>query len=223
MSASKENFIKKVYELDNDIKKSVKPGLLAGELGISNAAVTDMARKLSAKKLIHYERYGQIKLTPEGTKMAMDIIRKHRLWETFLYRTLDMTLHEIHREAEMLEHQTSDYLVEKISEFLGNPSFDPHGDPIPGKNGILKPDKKRLILSDAEAGNYYKVCRLSGSDKEFFEFCRSVDIKIGSKMRIEKQYEKNKITEIFYNDARLMLGVNITDKIFVEQITSTKS
>lgn len=131
MSVSVENFIKTIYHLNEHAEKDTKPGSIAHELKISNAATTDMARKLSLKNLIHYQKYKPILLTPKGQKLALSVIRKHRLWETFLFEKFNLSLVEIHREAELLEHQTSDFLADKIEEFLGRPTIDPHGTPIP--------------------------------------------------------------------------------------------
>src|SRR3989304_9227700 len=99
MSVSTENFVKIIYLFEQNQGFDTKPGSIAKGLGITNAAATDMSRKLAGKKLIYYEKYHQLKLTAEGKKMALKVIRRHRLWETFLYTTLNLTLHEIHREA----------------------------------------------------------------------------------------------------------------------------
>lgn len=218
MSASTENYLKTVYEYYKLSGKGPKPGMIAGELGISSAAATDMARKLAEKKLVNYRKYMEVSLTPEGEKMALSVVRKHRLWETFLYETFGLSLHEIHREAEMLEHQTSEFMVEKLSEFLGDPLFDPHGDPIPARDGKIVKSEGNVILSAAMEGRYYEIVRLPGSDKEFFDFCLSTGMEIGTKFKLVKQYEKNELSEIYINNTRLMLGRIITDKVLVIEI-----
>ncbi len=218
MSVSTENFIKTVYKLQRDLERDPRTGYIAGELGISNAAATDMARKLARKNLIVYRKYKEISLTPDGEEMALVVLRKHRLWETFLHRTFNLSLHEIHREAEMLEHQTSDFMMEKLCDYLGNPGFDPHGDPIPSKDGKISDNDPGMRLSVTEPGKYYEITRLQGSDKEFYEFCISSGISVGTEFKLKKQYEKNEITEIYLNNIRLMLGKNITDKILIREI-----
>ncbi|MDX1317419.1 MAG: metal-dependent transcriptional regulator, partial [Xanthomarina gelatinilytica] len=137
MSVAIENFVKAIYKNDNNDSNDTKPGNIAKKLGISNAAATDMAKKLASKNLLQYEKYQSLQLTDEGTKMALNVIRKHRLWEALLFKLFDMSLHEIHRESELLEHATSNFLADRISEYLGNPKFDPHGDPIPNANGEI--------------------------------------------------------------------------------------
>ncbi len=216
-SVATENFIKTVYKLEQGIVSDAKLGYLARELEISNAAATDMARKLAQKNLIIYEKYKAIKLTPEGNKMALGIIRRHRLWETFLHQVFGLTMHEIHREAEVLEHMTSDFLADKINVFLGYPTTDPHGDPIPDAKGVLLADQDTELLSLAKSDRKYKICRLSGSDKEFFDFCQSNHLKIGSSLSIKRQYDKNKMTEIEVNNTKILLNEELANTIYVKE------
>lgn len=214
-SVASENFIKAIYTFENREGWDTRPGSIAKELGITNAAATDMARKLALKKLIDYRKYKELKLTPAGKKMALNVIRKHRLWETFLHRVLDLSMHEIHREAELLEHLTSDFLAEKINLFLGNPATDPHGDPIPDKNGIISNNESSLTLSQAAADTKYEISRLSGSDKEFFDFCHSNHLTVGSELKVNKQYHKNKMTEIELGNAKILLHADLANAIYV--------
>ena len=217
MSVSTENFIKTIYKLEQGVGEDIKPGTIAKALGITNAAATDMARKMAARKLIHYKKYRQVTLTPEGRQMALSIIRKHRLWESFLYKVFNLSLHEIHREAEMLEHQTSDFLSEKISFFLNNPESDPHGDPIPDLNGSILFSKDNIALSVAKPGKNFKVSRLFSSEKDFFDFCSSNNIKVGSTIKVEKQYPDSKMTEILINKTKLLLNKDFANIIYVKQ------
>jgi DtxR family Mn-dependent transcriptional regulator len=216
MSTSTENFIKTIYLLERKQTADTKPGSVARLLGISSAAATDMSRKLAKRKLIKYEKYQKLRLTDDGVKLATDVIRKHRLWEAFLYYTFNMSLHEIHREAELLEHQTSDFLADKISEYLGNPQFDPHGDPIPDSSGKLAISND-IVLSHAKSGTIYEVTRLFSSDKEFFDFCKNNTITVGSAIRVEKQYPNNKMTEITIDNIKLLLNSDFSNIIYVKR------
>ncbi|KAF0196677.1 MAG: DtxR family transcriptional regulator Mn-dependent transcriptional regulator [Bacteroidetes bacterium] len=217
MSSATENFVKVIYQFNQNQGLDTKPGTVAKALGISNAAATDMAKKLARKELVVFQKYRPLQLTENGKRMALNVIRKHRLWETFLYRTLKLSLHEIHREAELLEHLTSDFLTERLSIFLGSPDVDPHGDPIPDIDGHLLSDQDQITLLSAEAGSEYKIVRLAGSDSEFFEFCEDNNITVGAQITVGKQYAKNKMTRILINDQKLLLNAVITNKIFVEQ------
>ncbi|MCB0805891.1 MAG: metal-dependent transcriptional regulator [Bacteroidales bacterium] len=216
-SIASENFIKTIYHFQLGAGKDTRPGSIAKELGITNAAATDMARKLSQKKLIEYEKYKALKLSKSGERMALNILRKHRLWETFLHQVLGLSMHEIHREAELLEHLTSDFLADKINDYLGNPATDPHGDPIPNVDGTISMDEKSFPLHEASVDQRYMVSRLSGSDKEFFDFCHSNKIFVGSKLNVNKQYSNNKMTEIEVDGARLILNDNFSNRIYIKK------
>jgi DtxR family Mn-dependent transcriptional regulator len=218
ISMSAENFMKVIFMHEQNDSCDTKPGSIAKALGITSAAATDMSRNLSDKKLVRYEKYRQLKLTPEGKKLALKVIRKHRLWETFLYKTFQMSLHEIHREAEMLEHQTTEFLAEKISSYLGDPEVDPHGDPIPSVDGELEVEIGQIPLSIAEPETNYVITRLIGSDREFFDFCNRNDINIGARLTVEKQYTDHRMTEISLNQIRLLLNADFSDFIYAEPL-----
>ncbi|MFA5477499.1 MAG: metal-dependent transcriptional regulator [Bacteroidales bacterium] len=217
MSVSKENFIKTIYKLQQGVGQNTRPGTIAAALGISNAAATDMARKLAARGLINYVKYQPVTLTESGRLMALDVLRKHRLWEAFLFEVFGLTMHEIHREAELLEHQTSDFLAEKIDAFLKNPATDPHGDPIPANDGSVVFSNKNLILSGAPVGATYHVSRLAGSEEEFFDFCRDNKIAIGAQLTITNRYNAGLTTEIVIEDTKLLLNTDFTNLIYVKQ------
>ncbi|RZN84608.1 MAG: metal-dependent transcriptional regulator [Winogradskyella sp.] len=218
MSVAVENFVKAIYNNENHDIADTKPGNIASKLGISNAAATDMAKKLDAKGLLNYEKYQALRLTKEGEKMALNVIRKHRLWEALLHQMFDMSLHEIHREAELLEHETSDFLTEKISEYLGHPKFDPHGDPIPNADGEITTKDTSIALINAEENTEYIVSRLMSTDKEFFEFCALNGIKYGNKIAVKKQFQNSKMTQITINSNTIVLNQDFTQIIYVNEI-----
>lgn len=219
MSIAIENFVKTIYNNNSHDAKNTKPGNIAKKLGISNAAATDMAKKLAVKDLLHYEKYQELQLTDKGRKMALNIVRKHRLWEAFLFKMFDMSLHDIHREAELLEHQTSDLLAEKISAYLGHPKFDPHGDPIPNAAGEITTVDISISLSNAEEGKTYIISRLMSDDKEFFEFCAHQKLKYGHKLKVTKQFTKNKMTELLVEGNTILLNENFSTLIYVNEIS----
>ena len=218
MSVAIENFVKAIYKNDIQDNNDTKPGNIAKKLGISNAAATDMAKKLASKNLLQYEKYQALQLTEEGTKMALNVVRKHRLWEALLFKMFDMSLHEIHREAELLEHETSDFLANKISEYLGNPKFDPHGDPIPNADGEITTEDTSIALSQSAEGKTYIISRLMSDDKEFFDFCAQNGLKYGNTITIAKQFHKNKMTQISINNNTILLNEDFTNIIYVNEI-----
>ena len=217
MSIAIENFVKAIYNNDKHDIKDTKPGNIAKKLGISNAAATDMAKKLAAKDLLNYEKYQELQLTEKGTKMALNVVRKHRLWEAFLFKMFDMSLHDIHREAELLEHQTSDVLAEKLSEYLGHPKFDPHGDPIPNASGEITTVDTSIALSEASEGKTYVISRLISDDKEFFDFCAQNQIKYRNTLTVSKQFVNNKMTQITIGTNTIVLNEDFTKIIYVDE------
>jgi len=217
MTVSVENFVKAIYKQSKLSGADTRLSTIAGLLRITNAAATDMARKLALKKLVNYTKYKPLTLTPTGNQLALNVIRKHRLWESFLYKTLNLSLHEIHQEAEQLEHLTSDFLADEIDKHLGNPATDPHGDPIPALNGKIKNDRSQMLLSEANAGYMYEISRLFSSDKDFFDFCHLNHIAIGSNIWVEKQYGFNKMTEVKIKQNKILLNEDFANVIYVRQ------
>ena len=213
MSVAIENFVKAIYKNASRKEYDTKPSTIAKKLEISSAAATDMAKKLAIKGLLDYEKYQELKLTEEGNTMALKVIRKHRIWESLLFKLLDLSLHEIHREAEFLEHETSDFLADKIHEYLGFPDFDPHGDPIPDAQGKLPIIKDMTLLVDAQEGVDYQIARLNSDDEEFFDFCTANGLINGSKLLVEKQFAKTGMTQIKINNAVLVLHKQFTAQI----------
>lgn len=217
-SSSVENFIKTIFQFELKEGVDTRSGTIARELGISHAAATDMARKLASRKLIAYEKYKELKLTSSGKKMAMNVLRKHRLWETFLHRVLGLDMSEIHQEAELLEHATSDFLLQKISEFLNDPKYDPHGDPIPNKLGEFDEETTYFSLSEANIDGNYEVIRLSSSEEEFFDFCKDHAIVLGTHLTVLKHYPKNKMIGIAIDQTNLLLNEELCNSIYVKPI-----
>ncbi|MCK7557036.1 metal-dependent transcriptional regulator [Chitinophaga sedimenti] len=136
LTIAEENYVKSIFKLQEG-QESVSTNAIAYELDTKPASVTDMAKKLKEKKLIDYEKYHGITLTADGRKIALQIIRRHRLWECFLVDKLAFSWEEVHELAEELEHVRSEKLTSRLSDFLGNPTTDPHGDPIPDAQGKM--------------------------------------------------------------------------------------
>jgi DtxR family Mn-dependent transcriptional regulator len=215
MSVAIENFIKTIYQSQKHYDKDTKPGNIAKKLGITSAAATDMAKKLSERELLHYQKYQQLELTDKGNKMAVNVIRKHRLWEALLFKLFDMSLHEIHHEAELLEHATSDFLADKIYQYLGQPKFDPHGEPIPDAGGEYPKHQIPLVLSEAPEMQKYTISKLVSADKAFFDFCTENGLLSGAEIFVQKQYENPRMTQILANDSKLLLHQDFTNVIYV--------
>ncbi len=217
MSVSTENFLKSIYQLKHDFGAKASSSNVASQLNISHAAVTDMAKKLSARGFIIYRKYKEISLTQAGTERALSIIRRHRLWETFLSHVLSLQPDDVHKEAEMLEHQTSDYLLQKIDEYLEFPRFDPHGDPIPDINGNL-PLNDAIPLNEAKTGKIYPICRLQHNEDQIQNFFSKNGIKLGLEILVEDILEHDGSVIIKFGNKQIILNSKISQCIHVKSM-----
>jgi DtxR family Mn-dependent transcriptional regulator len=218
MSISTENFIKNIYALQASPVERLKSSILAERLNISKAAVTDMLRKLKLDGLVHYEKYSAPTLTSKGEKLALSIIRKHRLWETFLNKHLGIPWEKVHQEAELLEHASSDYLTNHLDAFMGYPAFDPHGDPIPDADGNIIEKDKQLLLSKVNETGAYIISRIDDSSEELLKFLKKHKIKPGAKMNVLRISEDNSMT-IEHKSKKIKIEKSLCNKLYV--ITNT--
>ncbi|MFC2086826.1 metal-dependent transcriptional regulator [Bacteroidota bacterium] len=219
MSVSVDNFIKTIYLIKFDEKLKVSSTEMARKLNISVAAVTDMAKKLSSRKILLYKKYKEIELTEKGRIDAIKIIRKHRLWELFLNKVLGIPWDLVHKEAEMLEHQTSDKLADRLEEYLDFPKFDPHGDPIPDKKENFPDKKNEINLYDSIENKAYIVTRIISNDAEIVRFFQHNSISIGKKIKIIQILRKNNSINIEVEKKSLLLNDNIAKNIFIKPST----
>lgn len=193
-STSEENYIKAIFHLqEGDL--TVTTNELAAELRTKPASVTDMMKKLKAKKLLHYQPYRGFRLSPEGNKVALGIIRRHRLWEYFLAEKLKFSWDEVHAVAEELEHVSSKKLIDKLDEFLDFPRFDPHGDPIPDINGKIKINQQ-VCLADMALNKAGIVTHVSDQSIEMLELLKHKHISIGTKLEVKKKFDYDQSLEI---------------------------
>ena len=163
LSFTEENYLKAVYHLSREIGESVSTNAIAESVSTSPASVNDMIKRLSSKNLLSHQKYKGAKLLPKGEKIALGIVRKHRLWEVFLVEKLNFKWDEVHEIAEQLEHINSPLLISRLDEFLGNPTVDPHGDPIPDENGRIKETVKASV-AEVQLGAKGVVVAVSNDD-----------------------------------------------------------
>lgn len=185
---SEENYLKTLFKLENRRDKKVNNTALAKALGLNPATVLEMVRKLTERKMVQLQPDKSIQLTAKGKMKALLTIRKHRLWEVFLVEKMNYKWNEVHELAEQLEHIESTDLVDRLDRFLGNPSFDPHGDPIPDKNGKIK-NKLSIPLSSCTAGKKYIVTNLADTGDAFLQFLERLNIVPGIKLKLAEQHE----------------------------------
>src|SRR6201996_6299203 len=186
VSISKEDHLKAIFHLQQD-QALVTTNALAAALRTRPASVTDMLKKLKEQKLLIYERYKGFKLNNEGRKAALQVIRKHRLWEYFLVKKLQFGWDEVHEIAEELEHIAGKKLIDRLDAFLGFPETDPHGDPIPDSQGRL-PVRRQVNLSQLPLGKIVQVSGISSQTPEMLELLQYNHIRLGTRLEIKKKF-----------------------------------
>lgn len=182
-SLAEENYLKAIYHLEHQTKGAVSTNAIADAMDTKPSSVTDMVQKLAEKKFLSYRKYKGTSLTAQGKKTAANVIRRHRLWEVFLVEKLKFHWDEVHEIAEQLEHVHSEELIARLDKFLGSPDFDPHGDPIPDKDGNVKPTEKKL-LSELEKNQRGVCVGVKESDSAFLQYLDKKNITIGTKISV---------------------------------------
>ena len=214
-STSEENYIKAVFHLQGK-QDVVTTNAVAEKLHTRPASVTDMMKKLKAKKLLHYQPYQGFKLSQEGKKVALDVIRRHRLWEYFLAEKLKFNWDEVHVVAEDLEHVSSKKLIDKLDEYLGFPEFDPHGDPIPDSYGKMK-TSQQVSLIELPMNKGAEVCRVVNQSPEMMEALKHNNIRIGTKLEVKKKFDFDNSIEIkLKNQSAFIITEQLAKNILVK-------
>jgi DtxR family Mn-dependent transcriptional regulator len=214
VSSSKENYIKAIFHLQES-DGIVTTNALARQLDTRAASVTDMLKKLKTQKLLLYEKYQGFKLSPEGRRMALQIIRKHRLWELFLVEKLRFGWEEVHDMAEELEHITSKKLVDRLDEFLDFPKTDPHGDPIPDTNGKISL-KKQVSLIDLRMNISGTVSNITDQSAEMLELLRHKGLSLGTKVEVKKRFSFDNSIELkVKNQPAITISESVAKNVFV--------
>lgn len=215
---SKEDYLSVIYKF-RDESGEIKPNLIAESLQISNAAVTDMLRKLSKDGFVIYRKYKGIKLTSEGEAYAKNMIRRHRIWETFLHQVLRMPWDKVHDEAEKLEHSSSDELVNRIEEFLNYPESDPHGYPIPDRKGKIPKHKNAIAISELNKNDKVEVIRVNDTHKGMLGYISKIGIELGKEIIIKDILKFDGSILIQINSKEVNISRKIASNIFVEKIS----
>ena len=200
ISFTEENYLKVIHRLSEATSEDISTNAVAELMQTKAASVTDMLRKLADKGWVNYQKYQGVRLSAEGEKIALSIVRKHRLWEVFLVDKMGFNWDEVHEIAEQLEHIESDQLINKLDEYLGFPKTDPHGDPIPNKEGIL-PELAYSHLSDIKAT---KTCKLMGVAQDsavFLQLLTKLNLSLGAKLDIQEINEFDRSIFVSINDA----------------------
>ena len=210
LSLVEENYLKAIYHLSEGGKAAVSTNSLAENMNNKAASVTDMVKRLSTKGVISYEKYHGVNISAKGRAEALKVIRKHRLWETFLVEKLDFNWDEVHEVAEQLEHIQSPLLIEKLDAFLGHPTVDPHGHPIPDVNGKIK-ELKHVHLSEMSAGKKVIVRSVRDGSPAFLQYLSKIGIYIGATLSILEKIEF---------DGSLEITIDKKNRVFISREAS---
>ncbi|MBT1705403.1 metal-dependent transcriptional regulator [Chryseosolibacter indicus] len=217
LSLTEENYLKTIYRLSDGGAKAVLTNEIADSMNTKAASVTDMVKKLSVKDLISYEPYYGVKITRLGKNEALMVIRKHRLWETFLVDKLKFSWDEVHDVAEQLEHIQSPLLIEKLDEFLGYPTADPHGHPIPDKNGKIQ-ILKQVPLSEIALNKKAFVRSVKDGSSSFLQYLSKIGIYIGATITILERIEFDGSLEIVIdNKKKVFISRDVSENLLVTE------
>ena len=214
-SYTEENYLKALFNLANE-KGEVSANELSKKLDIKMPTVNSMMKKLSEKKLVHYESYKPLRLTEKGKKEAGLIIRKHRLTEMFLVQKMDFGWEQVHEVAEQMEHLHAPDFFEKMDEMLGYPTIDPHGSPIPDKSGKID-WKYYEKLSDCQAGQTVKLSAVINGTDEFLKFLNTRELHLGVKIKIRSVENFDGSMLVSYNKKTAeTLSQTVSERLLVE-------
>ncbi|MFY7653207.1 MAG: metal-dependent transcriptional regulator [Chitinophagaceae bacterium] len=215
MSITEENYLKAIYALLTENNANATNQSIADKLQINPASVTDMLKKLNDKQLIAYNRKTGAQLTETGMQKAIQLIRKHRLWETLLVQHLRFSWQEVHEVAEQLEHIQSEKLTYEIDHFLGYPQFDPHGDPIPNAAGEL-PNYHPILLAKASLNTKYQLSGVSEQNNHLLAYLDSLSLTIGSKIMVQSIIPfDNSIEVTIHNSQQCIFSYKLANTLWV--------
>ena len=217
LSFSEENHLKSIFHLSTDIESEVSTNSIADNLNTKASSVTEMLKKLGEKNLIVYKKYHGAQLTEMGRKTALNIIRKHRLWEVFLVDKLNFKWDEVHDIAEQLEHIQSEKLTNELDKFLNFPTKDPHGDPIPNPAGFIKFTPK-LRLSDLNIGETGKFIGVKDSSSTFLKYLDKRQISLGSNIKVLHQEEFDQSLHVGLDETNLTISIKTASNLYITKI-----
>jgi DtxR family Mn-dependent transcriptional regulator len=217
MTLSEENYLKTIYHLTSFLEGEISTNAIADKMETKASSVTDMLKKLAEKNLVHYKKYQGVSLTDDGKWAAKMIVRKHRLWEVFLVEKLGFSWDEVHDIAEQLEHIKSEQLIDRLDDFLGNPTEDPHGDPIPDAKGtIIKVEK--LLLSELLEHQSGMCVGVKDTSSEFLRYLDKQRISLGSRIECISKEVFDASLKIKVEGRELTISNKIASNLFVKLV-----
>ena len=218
LTQSEENYLKAIFTLSQDTEGAISTNDLAEKMLTKASSVTDMLKKLCEKELLEYHKYQGCALTNEGKSHALAIIRKHRLWETFLVDKLSFGWDEVHEIAEQLEHIQSTELTDRLDEFLGFPKVDPHGEPIPGKDGRIESVSNRILLSESVVGMRAIIMGVEDDQTEFLQYLNKIGLHLGTQIDILDKLNFDGSIIVMINDKQVQFSITIAKQISIKPL-----
>ena len=215
MTHSEENYLKAIFHIGKGGANEISTNAIAEQMETKPSSVTDMMKKLSEKNLVNYKKYKGVSLTAIGKSMALSIIRKHRLWEVFLVEKLDFSWDEVHDVAEQLEHIESEKLIDKLDKLLDYPKYDPHGDPIPDKNGNFKVIDKKL-LSELSVNDKGICVGVKDSSSQFLKFLDKNKIALGDIIEVIDKEDFDGSFQLKINANSFNVSSQIASNLYVQ-------
>ena len=215
-SFTEENYLKAIYKLSLNGVQGVSTNAIADKLATKPSSVTDMIKKLADKKLVSYQKYQGVNLTKKGRDVAVSIIRNHRLWEVFLVEKLNFKWDEVHDLAEELEHINTHKLTERLDEFLDFPKFDPHGDPIPDKDGNIV-QHKDITLSDLLRGEKAVVVGVKEHSKSYLNYLEQLQLVLGVEVEVKDIVEFDATMRILVNNKQVIISNQASKNLIVKR------
>ncbi len=216
LTSTEENYLKAIFKIQEREGGPAGTNHIAEEMETSAASASDMIRKLSSKELVDYEKYRGVQLSPEGRRLATALIRKHRLWESFLVEKLNFNWDEIHDIAEELEHIRSPKLIQRLDKYLGHPKFDPHGDPIPNSEGVFH-ERQQKPLSKMAIGKTGVVVGVNEHSSSFLQFLDQHRLVLGSRVEVLQLFDFDESVEVKINDTQTKtLSKKVSENIYVQ-------
>lgn len=218
ISKTEENYLKAIYKICEETGEMATNNAISSAMNTTAASVTDMIKRLSKNQLIHYQKHKGARLTDTGNTLATNLVRKHRLWETFLVEKLNFTWDEVHDIAEELEHIKSPELIDRLDAFLGNPKFDPHGDPIPDIHGNIV-FRKQIPLSELTVRKEAVIVGVQDHSPTFLQYLDKLGLVLGGKIKVIERFEYDGSTQILLNDQQEQILTNkVCNNLFVKLI-----
>lgn len=215
---TEENYLKAIYFLSQGSEKGATTNAIAERLETKPASVSDMLKKLSDKDLLIYKKYQGVKLTAKGKEIAIQTVRKHRLWEVFLVEKLGFGWEEVHEVAEQLEHIQSVKLTNRLDSYLSNPKYDPHGDPIPDEAGNF-PKRTETTLEECELLSEVIIRGVKDTSPEFLRYLEKLGIGLGAKLSILEKEPFDGSMQVKINSALdTSLSAAVCTNLFVKQL-----